>query len=352
MPTRIAALKCSGSPWNEPRDRRPLAADSPLGLTTADPALRSPVMSPPVNYRRAFWSSRHHVWLGLLTLGLGFASGHPLGLIAGAAGYALGLVFLPDAGFFRRFIDARADAERNSATAAQVAEFERQQATLLASLSPVRRSRHDQLVTVCRDIESATADADAQASLDPSTRRQKLAELTWTFLRMLSVEQTLEVYLEKERRDQLPAAVRTLEAETEVLAAEVASLKAAKPVPPTLAGKERLLTSRLERLNTLRQRLRRIEQAQSNLDLVVSEQARLVEQVKLIRADAIASKNADTLTARIDLSIEHLASTNQWLSELAEFKDLTAQMPPVPLPAASTTAAASARPSRQATPQE
>jgi hypothetical protein len=308
-------------------------------------------MSPPVNYRRSFWSSRHHVWLGLLTLGLGFASGHPLGLIAGVAGYALGLVFLPDAGFFRRFIDARENAQLNSAAAAQAAEFERQQANLLTSLSPVRRSRHEQLVTVCRDIEAATADADtqAQASLDTSTRRQKLAELTWTFLRMLSVEQTLEVYLEKERKDQLPAAVRTLEAEAEVLAAEVAGLKEAKPAPPTLAGKERLLTSRLERLNTLRQRLRRVDQAQSNLDLVASEQARLVEQVKLIRADAIASKNADTLTARIDLSIEHLASTNQWLSELAEFKDLTAQMPPAPVATSSSPSPAAARAPRQPT---
>jgi hypothetical protein len=308
-------------------------------------------MSPPVNYRRAFWSSRHHVWLALLTIGLGFASGHPLALIAGATGYALGLVFLPDAAFFRRFIDARENAQLNSAAAAQAAEFERQQASLLASLSPVRRTRHDQLVTVCRDIEAATADADApaQASLDTSSRRQKLAELTWTFLRMLSVEQTLEVYLEKERKDQLPTAVRTLEAETEILAAEVAGLKEAKPAPPTFAGKERLLTSRLERLNTLRQRLRRIEQAQSNLDLVASEQARLVEQVKLIRADAIASKNADTLTARIDLSIEHLASTNQWLSELAEFKDLTAQMPPVPVATSPTLSTSPARAPRQPT---
>ena len=89
--------------------------------------------------------------------------------------------------------------------------------------------------------------------------------------------------------------------------------------------------------NSPAQRLRRIEQAQSNHDLIRAEQERLVEQVKLIRADAIATKNADTLTARIDLSIEHLAATNRWLSEVAEFKDLTAQMPPAP-PAAGAAA--------------
>ena len=102
-------------------------------------------MAPP-NYRRAFWKSRHHVWLALLTLGLGFASGEPLGLLAGATLYALGLVFIPDAGFFRRAIDARATASLDSAAAAQLAEFQKQQEQTLASLSTARRTRHAQLV--------------------------------------------------------------------------------------------------------------------------------------------------------------------------------------------------------------
>ncbi len=287
----------------------------------------------PPNYRRAFWTSRHHLWLALLTLGLGFASGEPLALLAGATLYALGLVFLPDTGFFHRAIDARENAVRDSAATAALAVFQQQQEALLARLSTGRRTRYNQLVAVCGDIEAASAEAQSPGDFETSTRRQKLAELTWTYLRMLSVEQSLEVYLETERKERLPAAVSTLESEAQTLAAEVAAMKQASSNAPTLAGKERLLTSRLERLKTLQQRLGRIEQAQANHDLVASEQERLVEQVKLIRADAIASKNADTLTARIDLSISHLASTNQWLSELAEFKDLTAQMPPLPAPA-------------------
>ena len=299
-------------------------------------------MSTPPNYRRAFWTSRHHLWLALLTLGLGFASGEPLALIAGCTVYALGLVYLPDSGFFRRAVDARENAARDSADAAQRAAFQQQQDALLARLSPGRRTHYNELVAVCGDIEAASADAEGPTEFETATRRQKLAELTWTYLRMLSVEQSLEVYLETERKERVPAAVKTLEAETQTLAAEVAALKPPAANPATLAGKERLLTSRIERLNTLQQRLGRIEQAEANHELVVSEQERLVEQVKLIRADAIASKNADTLTARIDLSIAHLATTNQWLSELAEFKDLTAQMPPAPaatLPAAGPTPA-------------
>ncbi len=302
----------------------------------------------PPNYRRAFWTSRHHLWLALLTLGLGFASGEPLALIAGATIYALGLVYLPDSGFFRRAIDALEGATRDSSAAAQLAAFQQQQESQLARLSTGRQSRHQQLVAVCRDIEEASAEAEGPAALDVSTRGQKLSELSWTYLRMLSVEQSLEVYLETERKEKLPAAVSTLESEAQTLAAEIAALKATASNPAMLTGKERLLTSRLDRLDTLRQRLRRIEQAETNHDLIASEQERLVEQVKLIRADAIASKNADTLTARIDLSIEHLASTNRWLSELADFKDLTVQMPPLPARAA---AGPPAVPSRQPHPE-
>ena len=55
------------------------------------------------------------------------------------------------------------------------------------------------------------------------------------------------------------------------------------------------------------------------------------QQIKLIRADAVATKNAETLTARIDATVEHLDQTNKWLSELDEFKDLVGDMPPTEL---------------------
>lgn len=285
-------------------------------------------MNPPPSYRRAFWRSRHHAWLGVLTLGLGFASGEPLALLAGATLYALGLVFLPDMGFFRRTVDAQLEARRHQAVTAELAAFQAQQDKLHSTLFAPRRARYKHLVEVCRDIEAASGDGPTPSGLDLTTRRGKLDELAWTYLRMLAIEQSLEVYLETERREQVPALVQTLQADATALTTEIEMLRQKSPRPAALEGKERLLTSRLERLATLQQRVHRIETAQGNLELIRSEQERLMEQVKLIRADAIASKNADTLTARIDLSIQHLAATNQWLAELAEFKDLTAQLPP------------------------
>jgi len=108
--------------------------------------------------------------------------------------------------------------------------------------------------------------------------------------------------------------------------ADVDALKA-KGDGDAVEIRQRFLGSRLERLDVLRKRQQRLKQAQENLDLVVAEQDRLDQQIKLIRADAVATKNADALTARIDATVEHLDQTNKWLSELDEFKDLVADMP-------------------------
>jgi len=125
----------------------------------------------------------------------------------------------------------------------------------------------------------------------------------------------------------VPRLVQEAEEEVAGLSAEFESLKSKGAETTLLDAKERLLSSRLERLEVLRKRLQRIEQARANLRVVVSEQERLEQQVKLLRADAIASTNADTLTARIDATVEHLDQTNQWLAEMDEFKELGGDLP-------------------------
>jgi len=124
----------------------------------------------------------------------------------------------------------------------------------------------------------------------------------------------------------VPALFKNAEAEAARLKTEVDALKA-KGGNGTLETKQRYLGSRLDRLEVLRKREQRSEQAQANIQLVVSEQERLEQQIKLIRADAVATKNAETLTARIDATVEHLDQTNKWLSELDEFKDMVGDMP-------------------------
>lgn len=286
--------------------------------------------SPP-SYRRQFWKSRHHLWLGLLTVGLGFASGQPLALVAGVTLYALGLVFLPDSSWFKRSVDARVDAARAKEAAVQLADFQKEFDRVSSSLSGTRQTKYTQIRRICEEIEQASGETQKATGLDLPTQHRKLDELLWTYLRMLAVEQSLDVYLETERKDQLASLSSTAEQENEALAREVTQLKSIQPVPPLLETKERLLASRLERAATLKQRLSRVDQAQANIDLIRSEQERLVEQVKLIRADAIAARNAEGLSARLDSSIEHLTATNRWLSEIDEYQTLTRELPELPV---------------------
>ncbi len=282
----------------------------------------------PPNYHREFLKSPHHAVFGLATLGVGFISGLLLPLIGGATLYALGWIYLPDLPFFRRWVDRHRTAARQAAELQKLNEFIQRRDALLASLGPTRRDRYSRLAEVCRDIESAGADSPlATASPTGDPRLRKLDELMWTFLRLLGIEESLERFLETERREDLPTLVKEAEAEAQRLTSEVEALKGKGP-NPLLDTRQRFLSSRLERLEVLRKRAQRVEQAQANLALVLSEQERLDQQIKLIRADAVASKNADALTARIDATVEHLDQTNKWLSEMDEFKDIVADTMP------------------------
>ena len=286
---------------------------------------------PAPNYHREFFKSPQHAVLGLLTLGLGFLSAQLLGLIVGVTAYVLGWIYLPDLPFFRRWADRRQESAKRAQEAQKVADFVQRRDALLRSLTPQCRERYGRLSQVCRDIETATAD-NLLASADPTTdpRLRKLDELMWTYLRLLGIEQSLEQFLETERGENVPGVLKDAEAEAGRLSAEIDSLKA-KGGDPTLETRQRYLSSRMERLEVLRKRQQRSSQAEANLALVVSEQERLDQQIKLIRADAVATKNAETLTARIDATVEHLDQTNKWLSELDEFKDLVGDMPPTEL---------------------
>ena len=282
---------------------------------------------PSPNYRREFMRSPQHAAFGLALLGSLALFVHPLALIAAPTLYALGWIYLPDLGFFRRWVDRRGQAARRAEEMQKVTEFVQRREALIHSLSPTRREKYTQLAHVCRDIESASAENPLAApATGDDPRLRKLDELMWTHLRLLGIEESLERFLETERRENLPDLVKEAEAEAARLTSEIDALKAKGP-GPALETKQRYLGSRLERLEVLRKRRQRTEQAQSNLALVVSEQDRLDQQIKLIRADAVASKNAETLTARIDATVEHLDQTNKWLSELDDFKDLVGDLP-------------------------
>jgi hypothetical protein len=286
-----------------------------------------------LNYRREFSRSWFHASLGLLTLGLGFASGEPLGLIAGVTLYALGWLYLPDLGFFRGQVDRKAEESLRAAAAAQSMQFMRYRDAQLAGLTVDRRMRYGELVQVCKDVERASVQESQQGGASAAatdgtqaTRLHKLDELMWTYLRLLTIEQSLELFLETELKDDVPAAAVLAKEDIVRLVAEIDALNRSAQ-KAGLESRQRLLTSKQDKLDVLQKRLERAEQARQNLSLVVSEQERLDQQIRLLRADAIASKNAGGLSQRIDASIEQLDQTNRWLSQMDEFKDVVGGIP-------------------------
>lgn len=281
---------------------------------------------PTQSYLRDFVKSPHHVIFGLLTLGAGFISAVPIALIAGATAYLLGWIYLPDADFFKSWVDRRRRAAEQSEELRRLEQFLARRNALILSLSPERQDRYQRLAGVCRDIESAGGEGLPGGAPTNDPRMRKIDELMWTYLRLLGIEESLRRFLDTEGRENVPAMLEEAEAEARQLDRELEELKA-KGVSPALENRQRYLSSRLERLEVLRKRRDRIQQAQDNLALVVSEQERLDQQIKLIRADAVAAKNAENLTARIDATVQHLDQTNKWLSELDEFKDLVEDMP-------------------------
>jgi len=290
--------------------------------------------SEPPKYRREFLRSPHHAGLGLATLGAGFVLGasFPLALLVGPAAYLLGWIYLPDVGFFRRWVDRRRQMAEQASGLAEAAAFIQKRDDLLGRLSQSRRQRYHGLGTVCRDIEAASMEQSLtpeQPAQDP--RLRKLDELMWTFLRMLTIEESLDRFLETEQRDDVPRLAKAGEEELAALTAEYEALKQKNLERDILETRQRLLASRVERMEVLRKRLSRIEQARANLRLVVAEEERLEEQIKLVRADAVARRNAENMTARIDATVEHLDQTNKWLAEMDEFKELVGDLPSAPV---------------------
>ena len=270
---------------------------------------------------KKFLKSPLHLWLLALTLGAGFLSAHPLVLLAGLALYAVGWIHLPDSGLFQRWVSQNMDRIASAKSRQQIQAFRERRQSLIAGLSPQRLRRYQEVAAVCQDIEQATVDGGAGAPADADPRLRKLDELMWTFLRLLVMEGSLESFLATESQEQLPVDIQSSQAEVAAMEADIktATVKGENP-----AAKLRLLDSKKERLAVLSKRLDRVNEARENVTLVKAEQDRLVEQIKLLRADAIAARNADTLTARIDATVEHLTETNKLFSEMDQFKDLVA----------------------------
>jgi len=276
-----------------------------------------------INYFKEFIHSKDHLVLAGISLGIGFISANILILILGVTAYGLGVMFLHDSAYFKKKTDAKYQEVQKQFDMEKMRKFKEKQIKVYESLSDTRREAYNSLAAVCRDIEQATVTIDIEGS---DMRLRKIDELMWTYMKLLCIDQSIEVFLEYERKENVPDEVKEAETRLAQIAKEMEELKASAK-PAILESKQRLFSSFSEKVEVLKKRLQRIEMAKINVEVVKAEQDRLIQQIKLLRADAMASKNAEALTSRIDASISHLDDTNKWVSQMGEFQDFSDDIP-------------------------
>ena len=263
-----------------------------------------------LNYHKEFLKSQEHLWTTVLTIGGGLAVGNVIGLLVGVGAYALSWIYLPDAPFFRKKIDAKAEALLAQEEDAQAGEFRCRRDAMRSSLSEQSQTRYNELAAVCQEIEAA--------STGNATLFGKLDELMWTLLKLLTMEEAIERFLEESQGEDLDAQINVAQVEVDKLAAE-------KPLAGT--SKEKFLNSRQQVLEVLRKRKEAITNARDNLGLVQSEEERLGHQIRLLRAESVSTRNSDVLTVKINSSVATLQNTNALLSQMSDYQELVADMP-------------------------
>lgn len=274
-----------------------------------------------INYRAAFWKHKAHYVLAGACATVLLVSGHIFGAIVGITGYIIGLINIPDMKFFRNMVDKERKEVDDKIQEAKVAEFKAKRDRQLEALTRSKKECYANAAYICKDIEEAIGYGDGQSLV-----LSKIDELMWTYLKLLSIHQFLEKFIEIERQENLEESIKEVQDEAASLAKEIEKLKAAKQ-DQMASHKQKLLLSVEEKLNTIRKRFARLQEAKNNIEVVSCEEARLIEQIKLLRSDAIATKNAEGLSLKIDATVEHLDQTNQWLSEMKDFQDFSDEIP-------------------------
>jgi cellobiose-specific phosphotransferase system component IIA len=256
---------------------------------------------------KSFAKSPHHAWLGLLTLGAGLATLSGIGIVAGAAAYALGWIYLPDSRLFKNWLAARQQGDDGK----KLRDFLFQRRQIYDALRSPARARYDALAA---EIEALQQEFRRDHRLNTEIVRQRnerLSNLAWTFLRLLHTGEMLDRFIESEDPDELARKIGAMEK-------ELAGID-----PLAKASLAESLKSRLESLKT---RLEKRRGADESRELTASEQERIAELVKLFRADHLASRDAGALSHEIDGAATQLDRTRDWLSSL-EFDTSPSDIP-------------------------
>ena len=230
--------------------------------------------------------------------------------------------------FFKDKVDEKYKGIEDEKNQLVLSEFNEKRNKMVKALSSDRTRRYYDLSMICKEIERSTLDTVSSQDAASDIRLKKIDELMFTDLKLLGIEQSLETFIAYTEKEDLPSEIEGAIKNVSRVKSEIEKIKDDPTKGNTLEAKNRLLASFSDKVSVLQKRVDRFEQAKTNIQLVTAEQERLSAQIKLLRDEAVASRNADAISERIDASMQHLDETNKLLSELTEFKDYAGELPP------------------------
>lgn len=277
-----------------------------------------------VPYRQIFWKHKAHWILLGVSVAIPLVSAHLFGLIFGAGLYLVGIINLPDFKLFRKIVDKELSEKAKEEVEQKRLLFIEKRDRQIRSLSSEKKAEYKEITDICREIESSFDGMNGGELF-----MARIDEIMWTFLKLLGIQQSLEMFLNAEAssktssKDLKEVNANISRIENELIAlGEDASANAIE-----IDHKEKMLISYNERASIINKREEKTRTASNSLELVNAEKQRLVEQIKFIRAEVISSKNPDSISVKLDSNLQNLGETNKWISQMSEFADMTDQIP-------------------------
>ncbi|WP_224244157.1 hypothetical protein [Hyalangium gracile] len=234
--------------------------------------------------------------VGLLTAGASsLMTGEPLpALVAlGVEGLYLGIV--PSMKRFQRAVRAKGGDEAPDAERKQVD-------ALLAELAPSQREHYQALVGLKEKILENYRRLPAGKVL-ASDSEPRLDALLTSFLRLVSALNHHRTYLNSTDRAQLEKELRELEAEV-----------AQEPNP-------RLKDVKEKRLEILRKRVARFQQAGESREVVSHQLAGIEDLMRLTHEQSITIRDPETVNRQLDVVSAEVEATDETVREMERFMD-------------------------------
>jgi hypothetical protein len=236
--------------------------------------------------------------VGLVTAAASSAlTGEPLPALVALGVEGVYLVGALSSSRFKRAVRSRDLDTGDEESAGQQVE------SLLKELAPSQREHYQQLVGLKEKILVNYARLPGGRVLAASSE-QRLDTLLTSFLRLIAALNQYRAYLHPAERQSLERDVRSLESE--------------------LAGEDnaRIREAKERRLEILKRRLARFEQAEESREVVSHQLASIEDLMRLTHEQSIAIRDPESVSRQLDVLSAGATATDETVREMERFLDL------------------------------